>query len=67
MIGSEAARQLGVAPGDPVTLQYGGRQAALTVAGVITSGAAEDNQLFVSLDLAFRSSRESPGRLACCN
>lgn len=52
MAGAEAARQLGLAPGSRVTLRYAGRQAQFTVAGVVTSGGSEDNQIFVSLPAA---------------
>ncbi|HXN65519.1 MAG TPA: FtsX-like permease family protein [Candidatus Acidoferrales bacterium] len=49
LIGSTAARQLGLSPGSPVTLQYAGRSATFTVGGVIHSGAEEDSQIFANL------------------
>ena len=42
-------RQLGLSPGSNVTLQYAGRSATFTVAGVIHSGAEEDSQIFANL------------------
>jgi putative ABC transport system permease protein len=52
MVGANAARQLGVAPGGHLTLRYLGREAQFTVAGVMTSGDSEDNQIFISLPAA---------------
>jgi len=48
----DAARQLGLAPGSPVTLRYSGRQAQFIVAGVVTAGGSEDSQIFISLSAA---------------
>ena len=52
MVGREAARQLGVSPGDRLTLRYADQQAQCTVAGVVTAGGSEDSQIFVSLAAA---------------
>ncbi len=52
MIGREAARSLGLAPGSQLELLYGGRKVLLTVAGVVTAGGSEDSQVFVDLDVA---------------
>jgi putative ABC transport system permease protein len=52
MVGANAARQLGVAPGGHLTLRYLGREAQFAVAGVMTSGDSEDNQIFISLPAA---------------
>lgn len=52
MIGEEAAARLGLVLGQSLSVRYGGRQAALKVAGVVTAGSSEDNQIFVSLPLA---------------
>ena len=52
MIGEEAAAHLGLVPGQSVRVQYGGREAALRVAGVVTAGSSEDSQIFIGLPLA---------------
>ena len=52
MAGREAARSLGLSPGSRLTLEYGARQVSLTVAGVVTAGGSEDNQVFVSMNAA---------------
>lgn len=52
MVGQQAARALGIHPGDHVSVRYAGRDVSLTVAGVITSGGSEDSQLFVTLPVA---------------
>jgi len=52
MVGTNAARELGLTPGSVVTLRYSGREAQFTVAGVVTAGGSEDNQIFVSLPAA---------------
>jgi putative ABC transport system permease protein len=52
LIGTNAARQLQVAPGGEVELRYQGRSEKVTVAGVVTAGGTEDNQVFVSLPVA---------------
>jgi putative ABC transport system permease protein len=57
LIGRKGAQQFGVAPGDSIVLDYNGNQAVLHVAGVIDSGAADDNQIFVSLPLAWKLTR----------
>jgi putative ABC transport system permease protein len=58
LIGRKAAQQFAVAPGDSIVLDYNGNQTALHVAGVIDSGAADDNQIFVSLPVAWRLTRQ---------
>jgi putative ABC transport system permease protein len=52
LVGYIAARQLGLTPGSAVQLGFGDRRIALTVAGIVTTGAAEDNQIFTNLDSA---------------
>ncbi len=52
LVGSGAARQLSVAPGSPLELRSGDRAVPLTVAGVVTAGGTEDNQVFVNLPVA---------------
>jgi putative ABC transport system permease protein len=52
MVGASAARSLGVAVGGKLSLYYGDRQAPVTVAGVVTAGGSEDNQIFVDIHVA---------------
>ena len=52
LVGVTAARQLGLAPGGLVELRSGGHNISLTVAGIVTTGGAEDNQILTSLDAA---------------
>ncbi len=54
LVGRNAARQLRVAPGGSIELRYGERSARLTVAGVVSAGGTEDNQIFVNLPGAQR-------------
>ncbi len=54
MVGRNAARQLGVKPGGVLELRYADRATPLIVAGVVTAGGAEDNQVFVPLPEAGR-------------
>lgn len=62
LVGRNAARQLHVAPGGPLELNYLGRREQLRVAGVIDAGSAEDNQVFVTLPVAQRLAG-LPGRI----
>jgi putative ABC transport system permease protein len=50
LVGVTAARQLGLAPGTSVQLRSGERNLSLTVAGIVTTGGAEDNQILTNLD-----------------
>jgi putative ABC transport system permease protein len=52
LVGFNAARQLGLAPGSSVQLRSGDRNISLTVAGIVTTGGAEDNQILTNLDSA---------------
>lgn len=52
MIGEAAAARLGLVPGKMVKIKYAGRAATLTVAGIVTAGSSEDNQIFIGLPLA---------------
>jgi putative ABC transport system permease protein len=52
LVGIRAARQLGLAPGSSVQLHSGDHAIALTVAGIVTTGSSEDNQILTNLDLA---------------
>jgi putative ABC transport system permease protein len=52
LVGFNAARQLGLAPGSSLQLRSGNRDISLTVAGIVTTGGAEDNQILTNLDSA---------------
>jgi len=52
LVGFNAARLLGLAPGSSLQLRSGDRSLALTVAGIVTTGGAEDNQILTNLDSA---------------
>jgi len=52
LVGSAAARQLGLAIGSPVELRSGDHTISLTVAGIVTAGGAEDSQIFTDLSVA---------------
>ena len=49
LVGFNAARQLGLAPGSSVQLRSADRNISLTVAGIVTTGGAEDNQILANL------------------
>jgi len=49
MVGRAAAHQLGLAPGSRVELRSGDHTISLTVAGIVTTGASEDSQIFMGL------------------
>jgi putative ABC transport system permease protein len=52
LVGRNVARALHLAPGSEIALDYLGRTAGVTVAGIVDSGDAEDNQVFVNLAVA---------------
>jgi putative ABC transport system permease protein len=52
LVGRNVARELHLATGGEIALDYLGRTAKLTVAGIVDSGDAEDNQVFVNLVVA---------------
>ena len=52
MVGRAAARQLDLAPGSRVELRSGDRNISLTVSGIVTTGGAEDSQIFTGLGVA---------------
>jgi len=54
LAGVAAARQLGLAPGSRVELRSGDQNISMTVAGIVTTGGAEDSQIFTRLELAQR-------------
>jgi putative ABC transport system permease protein len=49
LVGRSVARQFQLSPGSNLTLSYVGTTAHLQVAGIVDSGAAEDDQVFVNL------------------
>ncbi|MBZ5662621.1 MAG: ABC transporter permease [Acidobacteriia bacterium] len=63
LAGVAAARQLGLAPGSRVELRSGGHTISMTVAGIVTTGGAEDSQIFTSLDVA-QGLAGLPGKLS---
>ncbi len=63
LAGVAAARQLGLAPGSRVELRSGGRTISMSVAGIVTSGSAEDSQIFTSLEVA-QALAGLPGKLS---
>lgn len=52
LIGSTLAARQGLRPGDDVSVTSGGRTTSVRVTGVVTTGAAEDEQIIVGLGLA---------------
>ena len=52
LVGRDVAREFHLAPGSELDLSYLGRTAKLRVAGVVESGAEQDNQVFVELPVA---------------
>jgi putative ABC transport system permease protein len=52
LVGRNVALGLHLSPGSEIALDYLGRTAKLTVAGIVDSGDAEDNQVFMNLAVA---------------
>ena len=52
LVGLAVAREFRLTPGSDLELSYLGRTAKLRVAGVVESGAEQDNQVFVELPVA---------------
>jgi putative ABC transport system permease protein len=52
LVGRNVAHELHLVPGKELVLDYLGRTARLSVAGVVDSGDADDNQVFVNLAVA---------------
>jgi putative ABC transport system permease protein len=63
LVGVIAARQLGLVPGSSIQLHSGGRNISLSVAGIVTTGGAEDNQILTNLDSG-QSLAGFPGRVS---
>ena len=62
LVGRTAARELGLMPGSQVVVSSGARAETLTVAGIVTAGGTEDNQVFVNLPVA-QNLAALPGRI----
>lgn len=54
LVGIQVAEKLGLKIGDSFTVKYLDNQQTFKVAGTVTTGAAEENQVFVSLKAAQR-------------
>lgn len=52
LVGRRVAQQFLLKPGMPFTLHHGEQQVRLEVAGIVTTGGAEDSQVFVNLAVA---------------
>ena len=52
LVGHQAAARLLLRPGSTLEVRYGNRSASLQVAGVISTGGPEDDQVFVNLPAA---------------
>jgi len=52
LVGHQAAARLLLRPGSGLELRYGDRTAALRVAGIVSTGGPEDDQVFVNLPVA---------------
>ena len=63
VVGVIAARHLGLSPGSAIQLRSGERSLTLTVAGIVTTGGAEDNQILTSLE-SVQSFAGLPGRVS---
>jgi putative ABC transport system permease protein len=63
LLGRDAARSLGLAPGDQIQLQSSLATRQLTVAGVLEAGADEDNQVILSLALS-QQLAGAPGKIS---
>jgi putative ABC transport system permease protein len=52
LVGHDAGRHLGLTPGSRIEFRSGDHSVSLDVAGIVTTGGAEDNQVFTRLDVA---------------
>jgi len=52
LVGRAVAKQLSLVPGRELDLHYAGRSVRLIVAGIVSVGGTEDNQVFVNLPVA---------------
>jgi putative ABC transport system permease protein len=58
LIGRNVAQQFAIASGGEISLDYNGNHGSFRVAGLIDSGAAEDDQIFLSLPSAWKLTGE---------
>jgi putative ABC transport system permease protein len=63
LVGRNASRQLHLTRGSPLRLQYLARSSQCKISGIIDSGAADDNQVFMNLS-ALQSLAELPGQIS---
>jgi len=63
LVGRNAATQLHLTIGSPLQLQYLTRHSECTVAGIVNSGAADDDQIFMSLQ-ALQTLADLPGKIS---
>jgi putative ABC transport system permease protein len=63
LVGRNAATQLHLTMGSPLQLQYLTRHSECTVAGIVNSGAADDDQIFMSLR-ALQTLADLPGKIS---
>jgi putative ABC transport system permease protein len=52
LVGHDAARHFGLTSGSRIEFRSGDHSVSLSVAGIVTTGGAEDNQVFARLDVA---------------
>lgn len=62
LAGRRAAEALNLAPGESLSVTYGGQTQALRVVGILETGAAEDDQLVAGLP-AVQTLTSQPGRV----
>jgi putative ABC transport system permease protein len=63
LVGHDAARHLGLVPGSVVELHAADHNISLTVSGIVTTGGAEDSQIFTDLSVA-QELAGLPGRVS---
>jgi putative ABC transport system permease protein len=63
LVGRNAAKQLHLTTGSSLQLQYLSRTSKCQISGIIDSGSADDNQVFVSLD-ALQTLADLPGKMS---
>ncbi len=61
-VGAAVAERFDLQPGQALTVRYGGVERTFRLAGIIATGAAEDNQIMADLD-SVETLAESPGKL----
>lgn len=51
MVGRALAEAFQLRPGERITIEVGGKRASFSIAGIVATGGAEDDQLFTTLDI----------------